>query len=276
MLLRPGIPPLHQFLDRADVDAAVVQVLLDLGQVRGKEPPIHADRVAAQRHPPRLGDMRLDELQRLRAGVRQRHRRTADRIEQPALRVHLDHDRVHLGERLLVLVHDEVGTLLQDVQVVVGDQRGDLDDHVPGRLQAGHLEIHPHQHGRKTTQRVTVARQWPIQRAARQTRSHGDAAARCGHDEGIEVFMLRRTKAAAFAGGMYVFPGGKVDEADGDGDDGYVIAAIRECYEEAGVLLATDADGRMVDRRSSGVGASRKRSTTASIDLRQLCAAAPT
>src|SRR6478735_8941765 len=39
--------------------------------------------------------------------------------------------------------------------------------------------------------------------------------------EGIEVFMLRRTKAAAFAGGMYVFPGGKVEEADGDGDDGY-------------------------------------------------------
>ncbi len=64
--------------------------------------------------------------------------------------------------------------------------------------------------------------------------------------EGIEVFMLRRTKAAAFAGGMYVFPGGKVEEADGDGDDAYAIAAIRECYEEAGVLLATDADGRMI------------------------------
>ncbi len=64
--------------------------------------------------------------------------------------------------------------------------------------------------------------------------------------EGIEVFMLRRTKAAAFAGGMYVFPGGKVEEADGDGDDAYTIAAIRECYEEAGVLLATDADGCMI------------------------------
>ncbi len=64
--------------------------------------------------------------------------------------------------------------------------------------------------------------------------------------EGLEVFMLRRTKAAVFAGGMYVFPGGKVDEADGDGDDGFSIAAIRECYEEAGVLLAVDAQGRHV------------------------------
>ena len=64
--------------------------------------------------------------------------------------------------------------------------------------------------------------------------------------DGVEVFMLRRTHNAVFAGGMYVFPGGKVDAADGHGDDGYRVAAIRECYEEAGVLLAVDADGRMV------------------------------
>lgn len=63
---------------------------------------------------------------------------------------------------------------------------------------------------------------------------------------GIEVFMLRRTNAAAFAGGMYVFPGGRVDPADGDGDHGYVVAAIRECYEEAGVLLAVDTAGNSI------------------------------
>jgi len=83
---------------------------------------------------------------------------------------------------------------------------------------------------------------------------------------GIEVFMLRRTLAAAFAGGMYVFPGGKVDDADGtteiegiaDGLDdeaastrlglasgglAYWAAAIRECFEEAGVLMARHARG---------------------------------
>ena len=31
-----------------------------------------------------------------------------------------------------------------------------------------------------------------------------------------EILMLRRTNAAVFAGGMYVFPGGKIDEADAD------------------------------------------------------------
>jgi 8-oxo-dGTP pyrophosphatase MutT (NUDIX family) len=89
-------------------------------------------------------------------------------------------------------------------------------------------------------------------------------------DEGIEVFMLRRTKAAAFAGGMYVFPGGKVDEADGQGDEGYVIAAIRECYEEAGVLLATDENGTMVTDGHPAL-AHRHAVHEGSVDLRELC-----
>jgi 8-oxo-dGTP pyrophosphatase MutT (NUDIX family) len=63
---------------------------------------------------------------------------------------------------------------------------------------------------------------------------------------GLEVFMLRRTANAAFAGGMYVFPGGKVDDSDGEGDEAFVVAAIRECFEEAGVLLAVDDAGRTV------------------------------
>lgn len=67
----------------------------------------------------------------------------------------------------------------------------------------------------------------------------------------LEVFMMRRTTKAAFAGGMYVFPGGAVDVADGhpgsiSGDTSYEMASIRECFEEAGVLLACDGDGRTV------------------------------
>ena len=88
---------------------------------------------------------------------------------------------------------------------------------------------------------------------------------------GIEVFMLRRTKAAAFAGGMYVFPGGKVDAADGDGDEGYAIAAIRECYEEAGVLLATDTNGAMVADGHPAL-AHRQAVYDGDVDLRALCA----
>lgn len=59
---------------------------------------------------------------------------------------------------------------------------------------------------------------------------------------GIEVFMMKRTTKAAFAGGMYVFPGGAVDAEDSS----YEIAAIRECFEEAGVLLARNGSGATV------------------------------
>ena len=82
--------------------------------------------------------------------------------------------------------------------------------------------------------------------------------------------MLRRTTSAVFASGMYVFPGGKLDEADGDGDLGYVIAAIRECYEEAGVLLATDEHGAMVTDGHPAL-AHRQAVHDGDVDLRALC-----
>ena len=42
---------------------------------------------------------------------------------------------------------DQIGTLGDDLEFVVGDQRGDLDDDVTRRLQAGHLQVHPDEHG---------------------------------------------------------------------------------------------------------------------------------
>src|SRR5690348_6032205 len=83
-------------------------------------------------------------------------------------------------------------------------------------------------------------------------------------DPGPEVYMLRRVKGMAFAGGMHVFPGGSVDPADGDIDIAWagpsaaqwgewfgaderlarelVCAAVRETFEECGVLLAGDPE----------------------------------
>jgi 8-oxo-dGTP pyrophosphatase MutT (NUDIX family) len=66
----------------------------------------------------------------------------------------------------------------------------------------------------------------------------------------LEVFMLRRHTGMLFAGGMYVFPGGVVDPADHVGRDheqAHTFAAMRETFEECGVLLAS---GPEIDARA--------------------------
>jgi 8-oxo-dGTP pyrophosphatase MutT (NUDIX family) len=60
-------------------------------------------------------------------------------------------------------------------------------------------------------------------------------------DDGLETLMVRRNSKLAFAGGMWVFPGGRVDPDDVP-DDGDVIeaarrAAVREAREEADLAV---------------------------------------
>lgn len=60
-----------------------------------------------------------------------------------------------------------------------------------------------------------------------------------GHgDRGLEVLLLRRSEEAAFMPGVWVFPGGAVDQADGTGEDGHRTCALRELSEEAGIELS--------------------------------------
>ena len=78
--------------------------------------------------------------------------------------------------------------------------------------------------------------------------------------DGWEVLMTKRSSRASFAADLYVFPGGAVDTADQaiqqqqpqlfrhqplqEGEPlTWALAALRESFEEVGVLLATRADG---------------------------------
>jgi len=83
----------------------------------------------------------------------------------------------------------------------------------------------------------------------------------------LEVLMVRRNLSSVFVGGVYIFPGGALDPADDDpaaarlcrgrdestastllglesGGLAYWVAALRECFEEAGVLVADGPDGQ--------------------------------
>ena len=79
------------------------------------------------------------------------------------------------------------------------------------------------------------------------------------------TYLMRRAPSMAFAAGMHVFPGGRVDDADlaarieftgapiqpdrmtADPDlaRGIVVGAVREVFEETGVLLPVDSSGRL-------------------------------
>jgi 8-oxo-dGTP pyrophosphatase MutT (NUDIX family) len=51
-----------------------------------------------------------------------------------------------------------------------------------------------------------------------------------------ELLMVERAGGMAFAAGAWVFPGGRIDEADRAGvDDGALVAAVRETIEETGI-----------------------------------------
>jgi len=58
-----------------------------------------------------------------------------------------------------------------------------------------------------------------------------------GGAETLEVLLVRRTPAARFMGGVWVFPGGAVDTSEGEGDEAHRIAAVRELQEEAAIAL---------------------------------------
>jgi 8-oxo-dGTP pyrophosphatase MutT (NUDIX family) len=58
-----------------------------------------------------------------------------------------------------------------------------------------------------------------------------------GGGEGLELLLVQRNPRARFMGGVWVFPGGAVEHAEGDDDRAHRAAAVRELREEAGVAL---------------------------------------
>ena len=114
--------------------------------------------------------------------------------------------------------------------------------------------------------------------------------------ESFEIMMLKRTTKAAFASGMYVFPGGTIDASDSDpalapyiaeprdnqhaqiaalGEDwlGAYVAAIRETFEEAGILMAKHANGSWVTLPSKTIAETRKSLHQGELSMADLCRA---
>jgi 8-oxo-dGTP pyrophosphatase MutT (NUDIX family) len=115
-------------------------------------------------------------------------------------------------------------------------------------------------------------------------------------DDGPEVLLMRRSKRSGFAADAWVFPGGVVDEEDRDPAvmerlDGptpmqwaerlgltdpaealaYVVAAVREAFEETGILLARVSDDATNPGGAlSNIDVARRALLSSVVDLRQI------
>lgn len=87
---------------------------------------------------------------------------------------------------------------------------------------------------------------------------------------GFEVYMLRRSAQAQFVPDVFVYPGGAVDPADTalaarlvgavhpDVEPRFVVAAIRESFEECGLFFGCTASGAPLDLTPDGLDAARR------------------
>lgn len=61
-------------------------------------------------------------------------------------------------------------------------------------------------------------------------------------DRALEVLLLKRAETAKFMPGVWVFPGGAVDDGDGAEEAGFRACAVRELAEEAAIELSADEE----------------------------------
>ena len=145
-----------------------MEPLFDVGKKGGQKAPVGADRVAAQRA-------------RCRARARARCRKAS--VCWPASSsVSVDDSMAANRPDLVCMARTigsmaassslggadhEIGPFGHDLEVVVGHQRGDLDDDVTSGVESRHLEVHPHQHDGDVTGAARGSPRGRYRRAAR-------------------------------------------------------------------------------------------------------------
>src|SRR5699024_5248026 len=139
-----GKPAAQELLDGGHVDHPVVQVFVDAFHVTCEEGPVRGDGVAAQRGLAGFAYVLADVLQDGVLGLGQ-GQTLVELLEQTGSGVHVAHEVAHGVESFLRRLDHHIDTLVEDVELFVGDQTGDLDERVTFEVQAGHLAVDPHQ-----------------------------------------------------------------------------------------------------------------------------------
>jgi 8-oxo-dGTP pyrophosphatase MutT (NUDIX family) len=92
---------------------------------------------------------------------------------------------------------------------------------------------------------------------------------------GLEVLLLQRAERGDHNSGAWVFPGGLLEGSDrAHGEHAFQRAAVRECFEECGILLAQDAAGgwpQIDDAQHAELAALRPQVAAGSLPIEAVC-----
>ena len=139
-----GCPAADEFLDRGDIEVAVVEEPFQARHQPMHEAAILADRVAthrrlACRHPLQ------EKFDRAHFGKRHVDFRIEDALPESGLAMLVAVPVVHGKQGCLVMTDGERRAFGKQVQILVGDHRGDFEDGIVIGIEPGHFQIDPDQ-----------------------------------------------------------------------------------------------------------------------------------
>ena len=136
------VPSVDELLDRSDIDAAVMEEVVQFGHVAPEETPVLANRIAAQRRYA-LDAVLAKEFDCQRLGLGHRNSMVPDSIQKSILGMVCEIPIVHLSQFRLGLRNRESRPLGNHSQIALSYYGGNLNNGILFRFETSHLEVHP-------------------------------------------------------------------------------------------------------------------------------------
>ena len=136
------LPAFGEFLEGADIQIAVMEIVLEFRHRARHETPVLADGIAAHGRCARR-DVFLEKSQHLLFHCGLVQRGSLDPLDESRLAVGGFIPRVHAVHDAVGLMHHQHGGFGNGFQIIVGDDDGDLDDAVGIGIEPRHFHVYP-------------------------------------------------------------------------------------------------------------------------------------
>ena len=136
------MPALDEFLDRADINVAVMEIFVKFRHPFDQKPPVMMDAAAAKRRFMHHAIF-AHETERALFGGLHGHARLFDLLDQSRFLMLFLIPRIHAFQDFGLLMNDQIGPFGNNIQLAVGDNRGGFDDQFLFGIKPRHLKVNP-------------------------------------------------------------------------------------------------------------------------------------